>query len=162
MKDNYKYYVYKEDEDENYKKWWTTDETIIRGIKKSRTIEFFAQMCASLFLLSFIATCIFAGCEILIGLIISGICATIFFILTFILLMISSNIFGEYINMYYKSKEFKKLADGYKKEKELQEEKELKSKAKRLVEVYDILDSKELSKDQKIKQLKKYLNQNFL
>ena len=152
-----KYYMYKHDESDNWKKWWTTDESIISEFKLAHTYEIIGAVMFLVGLLSFIATLIFAGLEILIGLIMSIVLIPICIFAGVGFLNISSNIFRGAESAYFKTTEYKKLKIKYDKEEKKQLDNVHREKAKKLVEMYDIIDSKEHTQEERIELLKNYM-----
>ena len=67
------------------------------------------------------------------------------------------NEYSEYEDLFFKTKEYTTQYNRYKRIEKEQREQKAKEKAKDLIESYDILDDKEMPKDDKIELLKKYI-----
>ena len=63
----------------------------------------------------------------------------------------------EWKSEFEKSKEFYRQCNKYKKLEKQRQDKLKNEKARKLVESYDILDNKQLSKEEKIQLIKKYV-----
>lgn len=80
-------------------------------------------------------------------------------IITLVLVVISSKKIDKYEwkKEFEKSKEFYRQCDKYKKDKQTKARQTQNRKARKLVESYDILDNKEISKEERIELIKKYI-----
>lgn len=80
-------------------------------------------------------------------------------IITVMLMVISSKKIDKYEwkKEFEKSKEFYRQCDKYKKINKQKQDKLKAEKARKLVESYDILDNKEISKEERIELIKKYI-----
>lgn len=80
-------------------------------------------------------------------------------IITLVLVGISSKKIDKYEwkKEFEKSKEFYRQCDKYKKINKQKQDKLKAEKARKLVESYDILDNKEISKEERIELIKKYI-----
>lgn len=65
--------------------------------------------------------------------------------------------YQEYIDIFRESDEYKKQYQAYCDENEKERQKRIEEKSKNLVEAYNILDNKKMSKEKKIELLKQYV-----
>lgn len=86
-----------------------------------------------------------------------GVCIIIGSIIFGCILSKKINKYGKYKEIFIKSKEYTKQYNKYRKLEKENKEKELKEKATDLVESYNILEDKHLTKEMKIDLLKSYI-----
>ena len=152
-----KYYMYKHDDCGNWKKWWTTDGFIISEFKLAHTYEIIGAVAFLVAFLSLIATLIFASFEMHIGVVTSAILLPLCIFTGWGFLNVSSNIFGRAESAYFKTTEYKKLKKKNDKEEKQKIDAIHREKAKKLVEMYDIIDNKEHTQEERIELLKNYM-----
>ena len=154
--ENKKFYMYSRDS-KDYEKWWTTDSELIKGFKKSKRYEYSGNFSAATCFISFISILASGGAHLWIFLQASIIIFIVTLILAIITYSINYKIFTQYLNQYFTTTEYKELSEKY--EREILEEKDkyLTEQSTKLVESYDILSDSNLSKEERIELLKKYI-----
>ena len=155
-KDN-RYYIYDKDSRE-YDKWYTTDSDLIKEFKKAGIYCNIGNIILALSFISFI-------CMPVLGTTIGAIAGIISCAFMFVCMLCMWPFYTKYKHIYdaalikyHETDEFKQLKDKYIREEEQEKNKILQKKSKKLVEAYDILDNKELSQEDRIELLKKYID----
>ena len=152
-----KYYIYDNDSI-NYNKWYTTDEDLIKGFKFARAFENVGKVICAIAFLSFVLALVLgAYINWIIGLIFGCICL-VSFICIWPIYDRFDKLFNYYLDLYFKTNEYKKLKRKYDKQLKDERDKRLREKSRKLVETYNILEDKNLTKEEKIELLKEYVD----
>lgn len=155
--ENSKYYMY-DKESKDFDKWYTTDESLIKDFKIAKRYYKISEICGCISIASFFALLISAGLNSWIAGLIFGVLTISSLPIGFLLFLEKYDvIFTKTLNKYFETQEYKDLYDKYIKEEQERQDKILTEKATNLVESYDILDNKHLSKEERIEYLKKYI-----
>ena len=155
--ENNKYYMYDKDSKE-YNKYYTTNQDLIKEFKLAKKYYKLSEICGCTSIISFFAVLISAGLNSWIAGLIFGVLTISSLPIGFLLFLEKYDIiFTRTLNKYFETDEYKELYDKYIKEEQERQDKILTEKATNLVESYDILDNKHLSKEQRIEYLKKYI-----
>lgn len=154
-----KYYMYNHDDFNNWKKWWTTDKKVIEQFKQARKYNIIGTVFVLISILSVISILVFGGLQIVVGVILS----LLLFLITVFTAVGFFNVYEQLWDKaecnYFKTKEYKKLKEKYDKEEKEKIDAIHREKATKLVEAYDIIDNKGLSKTERIELLKDYMKE---
>lgn len=146
-----KFYVYRNNGfDDSYKKWWTTDETIIKGIKKARIYENLTYTFGIMDMFSFILLILFAACNILWLCWVFGILLFSLLFSAIILGAIGSSIYSTYIDKYEKSAEYCELKLQYEEQEALERYKKEREKAECILNIIESFKDKDLDRKAKL------------
>lgn len=157
MEKRLKYYIYDKDST-NYDKWYTTNEHLIKGFKFARLFENIGKILSAIGLSSlFLALGLGVALGWIVG-VIFGAISIISLICIWPFYSKFDKLFDYYLDLYFKTSEYKKLKRKYDKQIKEERDKRLREKSKKLVEAYDIIDNKNLTQEERIELLKNYVD----
>lgn len=147
----------------NDDKYYSIDTNFINEFNKYNKIcacaAYFGATCFISFILTLILVALFEKCRL--GIIISSaIGGSIFVICIIVVIICFSKTNYSIYSKFESSKEYLDQQKYYAKLHKLEHEKHLKELSTDLVESYEILDSKDISKEEKIKLLMKYIDKS--
>ena len=150
---------------ESSNKYYTTDGDLIKRLKKCNVIDSFSYFVGIISLLSFIGIFVnaFISWEYQIQTVIF--CIAFFLFTLTVAFFISSRAYDKRLkvyDLYYQTLEYKEQFKKYCRIEQSKKDKKLHEKAKGLVEAYEILNNKKISKEQKIQLIKKYILKGYI
>ena len=153
-----KYMVF---EDCSCDKYYTTNNMIIKKLKKYNKMEQIVSFITALAIMSCITSIVF----IFLSNVQYRICYIVFFASLFIFLLIVSIFIDRVVDLqlndtyelYYSTPEYKEQHEKYLRKAQSAKDKLIYEKSKNFVEMYEILLNTTISKEQKIQLIKKYI-----
>lgn len=154
--DKKQYHMYNKDS-AMYDKWWTTDPEVIKGFKLAKRHNIIGLIFSLITAAAFIATIIFGALNLFISMGISLILILVASLLAFHFFDKHDYYFTISEQLYFKTKEYETLFRKYQKEEKQKALQLKRDKAKKLVEMYDIISDNTKSKADRINLLIKYM-----